>query len=64
MGGRFMMKGDLETEVPAFNTNFTALAKAWPELPEKLTISKSNRGTKDLCGTWSTRILAYSVAQD
>jgi hypothetical protein len=40
MGGRFMMKGDLETEVPAFNTNFAALAKVWPELPEKMVVSK------------------------
>jgi hypothetical protein len=40
MGGRFMMKGDLETEIPAFNTNFTALAKVWPELPEKIDVSK------------------------
>lgn len=34
------MKGDLETEVPAFNTNFAALAKTWPELPEKIVVSK------------------------
>lgn len=35
-----MMKGDLDTEVPAFNTNFAALAKIWPELPEKIVVSK------------------------
>lgn len=34
------MKGDLETEVPAFNTNFAALSKLWPELPEKIIVSK------------------------
>lgn len=43
MGGRFMMKGDVDTEVPAFDTNFAALSKLWPELPEKIDVSKCTR---------------------
>jgi hypothetical protein len=38
-----MMNGDLETEIPAFNTNFAALAKVWPKLPEKIVVSKLAR---------------------
>jgi hypothetical protein len=35
------MTGDLDAEVPAFNNIFTGLAKLWPELPERLEVSKS-----------------------
>ena len=37
------MTGDVDAEVPAFNNIFTGLAKLWPELPEKLEVSKSTR---------------------
>lgn len=40
MGGRFVMSGDLEKEVPIFNATFAAFAKQWPAIEEHLDIGK------------------------
>ena len=34
------MKGDLATEVPAFDNTFAALAKLWPQFEDELDISE------------------------
>ena len=51
------MTGDVDAEVPAFNNIFTGLAKLWPELPEKLEVSKSTRCS----GCLSISIPTFSV---
>jgi hypothetical protein len=40
MGGRFVMSGDLEKEVPIFNATFAALAQQWPAIEEHLDIGE------------------------
>lgn len=52
------MKGDLEPEIQTINTNFAALAKLWPELPEKTVLGKLMR--KDEVGLLSRAAALFS----
>ncbi|EXJ62320.1 hypothetical protein A1O7_02754 [Cladophialophora yegresii CBS 114405] len=37
-GGRYVMTGDWNVDVPTYNAVFSAFAKQWPQLPEELTV--------------------------
>lgn len=41
-GGRYIMTGNFEVDVPQFDAVFAALSKQWPQLPEELQVCEWN----------------------